>query len=166
MTNSNTDLTNVINEVTAGYAPDKRFALAIMQDIQHRLNYVPPEALAIISKHIGTPEAQLYAIATFYKSLSLEPKGRHIIKLCDGTACHLRGANTLITGIKQVLGISPGQRTPDGEFSLELVNCVGSCALAPVLVIDQTYYGKVTMEKLPEIIAEFKASLEVSEVVA
>jgi NADH-quinone oxidoreductase subunit E len=154
---------SLIEDITAGYAPDKRFALAIMQDIQQRLNYLPPESLAVISRHIGSSEAQLYALATFYKSLSLKPKGRHIIKLCDGTACHMRGSNSLIIGIKQLLGIDPGETTADGEFSLELVNCVGSCALAPVLLIDDTYFGKMTMERLPGAILEFRAASKVSE---
>jgi NADH-quinone oxidoreductase subunit E len=146
----------IITTIVQSYPKEGRFALAIMQDIQKRFNYVPRESLAIIEAHIGTGEAQLYALATFYKSLSLVPKGRHIIKLCDGTACHMRGAGTLASGITRLLGIEAGETTPDGAFSLELVNCLGSCALAPVMVIDETYYGKVTMEKLPAILDEHR----------
>lgn len=96
------------------------------------------------------------AMATFYKALSLVPKGEHIIKCCDGTACHIRGASTLIDGIERELGIGPGETTKDGLFSFETVNCLGSCALAPVLVVDDVYYGKVTLEKLREIIEDVR----------
>ena len=100
--------------------------------------------------------SSLYAMATFYKALSLKPKGRHIIKLCDGTACHIRGSANLLSGIERLLGIQAGETSADGQFSLELVNCLGSCALAPVMVVDDTYYGKVTMERQPEILAQYR----------
>ena len=134
------------------YPREPRFALAAMQDMQHRYNYVPREGLLALGAHIGRTEAQLYSMATFYKALSLEPKGRHIIKVCDGTACHIRGSGNLISGIERALGIGPGETTGDGEFTLELVNCVGACALAPVMVIDGAYYGGVTAERLPAIL--------------
>lgn len=111
------------------------------------------EALA---NYLGCPMSSLYAMATFYKALSLKPKGRHIIKLCDGTACHIRGSANLLSGIERLLGIQAGETSADGQFSLELVNCLGSCALAPVMVVDDTYYGKVTMERLPEILAQYR----------
>ena len=111
------------------------------------------EALAA---YLGCPLSSLYAMATFYKALSLKPKGRHIIKLCDGTACHIRGASNLAGGVERLLGIGPGETTSDGAFSLELVNCLGSCALAPVMVVDDTYYGKVTLEKLPQILDKYR----------
>jgi NADH-quinone oxidoreductase subunit E len=152
-----------VTEIIEKYPPEKRFALAIMQDIQREFNYVLPESLPLIKQHLGTTEGQLYAIATFYKSLSLTPKGKHIIKLCDGTACHMRGASNLVGGIQRHLGIGPGERTEDGQFSLELVNCVGSCALAPVMIVDQTYYSKVTMEALPKILDGYRQGGELDE---
>jgi NADH-quinone oxidoreductase subunit E len=145
-----------IKEITEAYPPEKRFALAIMQDIQREYNYIPEESLPLIKERVGTSEGQLYAIATFYKALSLKPKGKHIIKLCDGTACHMRGATNLVGGIERHLGLHPGERSEDGQFSLELVNCVGSCALAPVVIVDETYYSKVTMEALPGILDAYK----------
>jgi NADH-quinone oxidoreductase subunit E len=152
-----------IQEITARYPAERRFSLAIMQDIQRELNYVPPEALPLIREHVGATEGQLYAIATFYKALSLKPKGKHIIKLCDGTACHMRGASNLVGGVQRHLGIGPGERSADGQFSLELVNCVGSCALAPVMIVDETYYSKVTMESLPSILDSYKEGGEKDE---
>lgn len=152
-----------IREITQEYPPEKRFALAIMQDIQREFNYIPEDALPLIKERVGTSEGQLYAIATFYKALSLKPKGKHIIKLCDGTACHMRGAPNLVGGVERHLGITAGERTEDGQFSLELVNCVGSCALAPVMLVDSTYYGKVTMESLPGILDTYKPGGENDE---
>ena len=130
---------------------DRRHALAIMQDMQRQYNYIPREGLEALAKHLECPLSGLYSMATFYKALSLKPKGKHIIKVCDGTACHMRGSVNLIGGISREIGIGPDETTGDGEFSLELVNCLGSCALAPVMVIDGTYYGNVTMESLPDI---------------
>jgi len=143
-----------LQEVLNLYPKNRRHALAVMQDMQRRYNYIPREGLEALAKYLECPAAQLYAMATFYKALSLKPKGRHIIKICDGTACHIRGSVNLIDGIARTLGIGPGETTPDGEFSLELVNCLGSCAIAPVMVVDEKYYGKVTLEALPGI---FKA---------
>ena len=138
------------------YPRQQRFALAIMQDIQREFNHIPREGLEDLSRHINCPLSHLYAMATFYRALSLKPKGKHIIRLCDGTACHIKGSFNLISGVKRVLNLLPGETTPDGLFSLELVNCLGSCAIAPVLVVDGTYYGKVTSEKLKTIIAEYR----------
>jgi len=133
------------------YPKERRYALSVMQDMQRLYGYLPREGLEALAKHLNCPVSGLYSKATFYKALSLKPKGKHIIKVCDGTACHFRGSVNLVNSIQRILGIGPGEVTSDGEFSLELVNCVGSCALSPVMVIDGAYYGKVTMESLPEI---------------
>jgi NADH-quinone oxidoreductase subunit E len=145
-----------IKKIVEAYPADKRYSLTILQAIQHEFSYIPREAMTVVCSHIGTSEAQLYAIATFYKALSLKPKGRHVIKVCDGTACHMRGNFTLIKGIETELGISPGETSSDGMFSLELVNCLGSCALAPIMVIDDIYYSQVTREKLNDAIKEYQ----------
>ena len=147
---------NHIHELLARYPAEPRFALAAMQDMQREFQYVPREGILALSARIGRSEAQLYAMATFYKALSLKPKGKHIIKLCDGTACHIRGSVNLIGAVERLLGIKPDETTEDGEFTVELVNCLGSCALAPVMVIDGKYYGNVTPDKLSEILTECK----------
>ncbi|MDR1560398.1 MAG: NAD(P)H-dependent oxidoreductase subunit E [Clostridiales bacterium] len=139
------------DRLTRAYPSDRRYALAVMQDMQRRYNYIPPEGLTALAEYLNCPVAELYSMATFYKALSLKPKGNHIIKVCDGTACHIRGSVNLLNGIMAALGIGPEETTEDGEFSLELVNCLGSCALAPVMVVDGVYYGKVTLESLPDI---------------
>ena len=147
-----------IQKLLEKYPAEPRFALAAMQDMQREFNHVPREGLLALASRIGRKEAQLYSMATFYKALSIKPKGRHIIKMCDGTACHIRGSVNLIGAIGRLLGIGPNETTQDGEFSLDLVNCVGSCALAPVIVIDGVYYGKVTPDKLSEILEGCKKS--------
>ena len=145
-----------IQAILQAYPPEQRFSLAMLQDMQHKFNYIPREGMEALAAYLGCPLSSLYAMATFYKALSLKPKGRHIIKLCDGTACHIRGSTTLLDGVRRLLGIDAGETSEDGLFSLELVNCLGSCALAPVMVIDETYYGKVTLEKLPGILAQYQ----------
>ena len=146
----------VLTEIIHRYPPVQRHALAIMQDMQHRFDYLPRVGLELLADYMGCPIVQLYSMATFYKALSLKPKGRHIIRVCDGTACHIKASLNLIDGIERQLGIRPGDVTPDGQFSLETVNCLGSCALAPVLLVGTTLFGKVTLEKLPGIIDSFK----------
>ena len=145
-----------IEEILHSYPAQQRYSLAMLQDMQRRFNYIPREGMEALASYLDCPLSALYAMATFYKALSLQPKGRHIIKLCDGTACHIRGAVNLVGGVERLLGIRAGETSADGQFSLELVNCLGSCALAPVLVVDDVYYGKVTLEKLKEIIQGVK----------
>jgi len=140
-----------VQELIDKYPKDRRFALAIMQDLQREYNYIPREGLDALAKYLDCPLSGLYSMATFYKALSLTPKGKHIIKVCDGTACHIRGSVNLISAIERELGIRPGETTGDGEFSLELVNCLGACALAPVIVVDGKYHGNLTPESLPGI---------------
>ena len=148
--------TEKINEILKSYPADQHYSLAIMQDLQHEFQYIPREGLEALADYLSVPLSTLYSMATFYKALSLKPKRKHIIKLCDGTACHIRGSMTLVEGITRALGISDGETTEDGLFSLELVNCLGSCALAPVMVVDETYYGKMTMEKLPGVLDSYR----------
>ncbi|MEG0075461.1 MAG: NAD(P)H-dependent oxidoreductase subunit E [Eubacterium sp.] len=145
-----------IEAILKEYPREQRYSLAMMQDMQRSFNYIPEEGMKSLADYLECPLAYLYSMATFYGALSLKPKGKHIIKLCDGTACHIRGSVNLITGIKRELNIEPGETSSDGLFSLETVNCLGSCALAPVMVIDGVYYGKVTLEKLPDILKNYK----------
>ena len=145
-----------ISDILHNYPAQQRYSLAMLQDMQRSFNYIPREGMEALADYLDCPLSSLYAMATFYKALSLKPKGRHIIKLCDGTACHIRGAVNLVGGVERLLGIRAGETSADGQFSLELVNCLGSCALAPVMVVDDAYYGKVTMERLPEILAQYR----------
>lgn len=145
-----------IREILNRYPAEQRFSLAIMQDLQHKYQYIPREGLEALSDYLNVPLSSLYSMATFYKALSLKPKGKYVIKLCDGTACHIRGSNKLLDGVIRNLGIHAGETTEDGLFSLELVNCLGSCAMAPVMVVNETYYGKMTVDRIPEILETYR----------
>ncbi|TYP47446.1 NADH-quinone oxidoreductase subunit NuoE [Thermosediminibacter litoriperuensis] len=144
-----------VKSILDRYPRERRFLLAILQDIQKTYNYLPREALNEVRDYLGIPLSSLYSMATFYKALSLKPKGTYVIKVCDGTACHIRGSMDLIDEIRKLLSVSPGEVTKDGRFSLETVNCVGSCALAPVMVINDKYYGNLKPAMVKEILAGY-----------
>jgi NADH-quinone oxidoreductase subunit E len=145
-----------IKEIIARYPAEKRYSLAIMQDIQREFNYIPREAMNAISEYLLIPLSKLFGMATFYKALSLNPKGKYVIKVCDGTACHIRSSMVVLTELKKLLEIQAGEITPDGLFSLETVNCVGACALAPVMVINGEYHGKLTPQDISGIIESYR----------
>lgn len=145
-----------IKEIIFRYPAEKRFSLAIMQDIQREFNYIPREAMKAISEYLLIPLAKLYGMATFYKALSLNPKGKYVIKVCDGTACHIRSSMVVLSELKKLLEIQAGEITPDGLFSLETVNCVGACALAPVIVVNGEYHGKLTPQDIAGIIESYR----------
>jgi NADH-quinone oxidoreductase subunit E len=138
------------------YPNDRRYALAILQDMQRAFHYIPREGLEAAAEYLGCGLSDLYSMATFYKALSLTPKGRHIIKVCDGTACHIRGSVTLLDALRRRLGVEPGGTTADGLFSLEIVNCLGACAIAPVMIVGEEYYGSLTIEKLDAVLQEYE----------
>jgi NADH:ubiquinone oxidoreductase subunit E len=144
-----------MGQILQQYPRDKRFLLAILQDIQKQYNYLPRKSLHMVQEYMDIPLAKLYAMATFYKALSLKPKGRYVIKVCDGTACHIGASQTLIHEIANLLKLTPGQTTSDGRFSLETVNCLGSCAAAPVMVVNDKFYGKVHSSMVKAIIGEY-----------
>lgn len=122
--------------------------IMILQDIQAHLGYLDPETILRVSEKLGIPKAQVYSVATFYKSFSLKPRGKHKVDICEGTACHIRGASVLMSQVSDELGIKPGETTDDGELTLNSVHCVGACAMAPVAVIDGVYHGSVTASDL------------------
>ena len=124
----------------------------MLQDIQAKYGYLPEEELIETAKTLAVPLIDVYGIATFYKSFSLTPRGRHQVKVCLGTACHVRGATRIGKGVERKLAIKPGETSEDGEFSLETVMCLGCCAIGPVVVVDGRYYGKVTTAKLESIL--------------
>jgi len=148
------------NEILKKYPKEKRFTLAILQDVQKKYGFIPRETMTYIAEYLSLPVSDIYSMATFYKALSLKPKGKYIIKICNGTACHIRGSNALIEAVTEELNIRPGETTDDGLFSIEIVNCLGACALAPVMVIDDKYYGGMTKEKVKLVIKEYKEAVE------
>ncbi|MBN2372250.1 NAD(P)H-dependent oxidoreductase subunit E [bacterium] len=126
-----------------------------LQAIQDEYNYLPKEALFRVSEMMETPISRIYNVVTFYKAFSLVPRGRHIISVCLGTACHVRGAAKVVGELERCLKVKSGETTSDNKFTLNTVNCLGACALGPVVVIDGEYFGKVTPDKIDSIIEKF-----------
>jgi len=139
-------------QIVKKYKDDKTALIAVLQDIQETFNYLPKEALKTAATAMNMPFTRMYEAATFYTAFSLKPRGKNVIKICKGTACHVRGASALQDKFERTLGIKPGEMTPDGQFTLETVNCVGACALGPVVVINTDYHGQVTMKKVDKLI--------------
>jgi len=133
---------------------DKGGLIAILEEIQAEYGYLPEEALRVVSQKTGRSLVDIYGVATFYRFFSLQPKGKHLICACLGTACHVRGAPRIVAELEQQLGIKAGQTTPDKEFTLETVNCLGACALGPVVVIDGHYFSKVKKSKVKQLLDE------------
>lgn len=141
-----------IAEVLRSYKQDPRYLLAVLLDIQESENYISTEAMRAVAHYLGVSESRVFAVATFYRTLSLKKKGRKIVRVCMGTACHLRGSAAVLHELEKKLGISAGGATQDGEFTLETVNCVGACALAPVVTCGDDSFGRMDAAKAQELL--------------
>jgi len=137
-----------IESLLAQYPRHPQHLINLLQDVQTEYSYISSEHLALICDHVGVPLAQAWSVVTFYKSFSLEPRGQHEIKVCLGTTCHLKGGQRLVEACERNLGVAQGQTTEDLQFTLNTVNCLGSCALAPVVMIDQDYLGRANIRNL------------------
>lgn len=135
---------------------DREKLLPILQEVQHNLGYVPKQAMQQISEALDIPEVEIYGVTTFYNQFRLNPPGKHQIKVCMGTACHMTGGHIIMDSFARRLNIKEGETTPDREFSLERVACVGCCALAPVVVIDEKIEGKVRPTRVDGILLGFE----------
>lgn len=144
-----------IEKIINHYHCKKTNLLAILADIQAKYNWLPPQALKLVAEKLNVPMIDVYGVASFYHAFSLTPRGKHIVTICQGTACHVRGAPILLDRIQNKLGIEPGCTTKDDQFTLETVNCLGACALAPIVVIDGDYHGKTTVQKADAIIDRY-----------
>lgn len=148
--------TKDISTIITKHQRRKSAMLAVLQDIQAKYNWLPAKALEQVAAELGVPLIDVYSVATFYRAFSLTPRGKHICTVCLGTACHVRGAPMVLDRIQQELKIKPGQTTPDNKFTLETVNCLGACALAPIVVIDGHYHGQSTAHKISSILAPYQ----------
>jgi len=128
--------------------------VALLQDVQAAEGHLPRPALERIAQDLGLPLSQLYGLATFYKAFSLHPKGKHTVTCCLGTACHVRGGHQVVARIQRELGVKPGETTPDLKFTLETVNCLGACALGPLVVVDGKYHGRMTSAKVSRLVEQ------------
>jgi NADH-quinone oxidoreductase subunit E len=141
-----------VSAILTKYNHDRGSLVSILQDIQKEYNYLPKEALQQVSQRLALPMSQVYHVATFFKAFSLTPRGKHLVSVCLGTACHVRGAPGVLDELKRQLGIKPGGTTEDMEYSLEAVNCLGACALGPIVVVDGEYRGQMNPTKAKEIL--------------
>ncbi len=129
--------------------------MPLLQDIMREYGYLPEGTLKRIAQKLDIPLSRVYGLATFYKSFSLTPRGRHLISVCLGTACHVRGAPRIVEKIERDLGIKAGETTKDLKFTLETVNCLGACALGPLIVIDEKYYGRLNSTKMDKVLKDY-----------
>jgi NADH:ubiquinone oxidoreductase subunit E len=130
--------------------------IPVLQDIQDEYSYLPKDELKVVAERLHVPLTQIFSVATFFKMFSLIPKGKHQIRVCLGTTCHLRGGARLVESFSHRLKVEPGYTTKDMMFSLETVGCLGSCAQAPVTMIDDKYFGRVSVDKVPKILKIYK----------
>ena len=147
--NSNGDVDlSLMDAVLTKYAGQQGALIPILQAAQTAYGYLPPEVLNMVAKRLGLSMGKVYGVATFYAQFYLERRGRHVLKLCDGTACHVKGTPRLMTAVEDEFDLTPGETTSDGELTMEIVYCMGSCALAPVAVLDGQVMGRMQQDVL------------------
>jgi NADH-quinone oxidoreductase subunit E len=144
-----------VDEIIDSYQADRTCTLAILQDVQAEYKYLPREAIIQTARRLEVTLGEVYRMATFFRAFSLEPKGEHTIKVCMGTACHVRGATRVLEKVQDLTGIKPGETDLELKFSLETVNCLGCCALGPVMEIDGKTHGKISPAKTPDVINSY-----------
>lgn len=149
-----------IRDIIEKHSGDRGALISILEEIQTKYSYLPEEALRTVAEKTGRSLVDLYGVATFYSWFSLKPRGRHLLSCCIGTACHVRGAPMIAKELQKLLDAKPGATTTDGDFSLETVNCLGACALGPILVADGHYFSNVTREKVMNIIEKTREGLD------
>lgn len=150
------DITTAVESVLDKWNNESSCLISILLDVQEELNYLPREALTMVAEKLDVPLISVYSVATFYKVFSLEPRGDHIINICVGTACHVRGGRRLVEHVEKTLKIGVGETTPDMKFTLETVRCLGACALGPVVVMDNEYHGQMSTKKVDALIQQYK----------
>ena len=149
-----------VREILAKYKGQRGALIPILQQAQEAYGYLPREVLVAIAKGLGVPLSQVYGVVTFYAQFYLTRRGKHIIRTCDGTACHVRGSAKLIDSMERELGVKAGETTPDYQFTYEVVYCLGSCGLSPVAVVDDRVVGRLTPERMVQIVRGLRDSGE------
>ncbi len=150
----------VVDEILDRHPRSELSTIAILQDIQEHYHYLPKEVFSYVARAIGVGEARLYGVATFYENFSLEPKGKYVLRCCDGTACHVRGSLPILEKLREELGLKDGKKTTDDlNFTVETVSCLGACGLAPAMTVNGEVHPAMTPEKASELIKELKAEI-------
>ena len=145
-----------VNDILDRYQGRAGAVIPVLQETQDAYGYLPRAAVELIARRLRRPAAQVYGVATFYAQFHLKPRGKHIIRACLGTACHVRGAERLLDHLAEELGVQPGETTPDLLFTLERVACLGACGLAPTMMVDDETYGRLTPKTAAEVIAKYR----------
>ena len=149
-----------VDRILDNYPRSELSTIAILQDIQEHYHYLPRQVFPYVAKAIGVGEARLYGVATFYENFSLEPKGKYVIRCCDGTACHVRGSIPILERLRSELGLSESKKTTDDlNFTVETVSCLGACGLAPVMTVNGVTHGAMTPDKAAALLKELKEEL-------
>jgi NADH-quinone oxidoreductase subunit E len=154
------DVEDAITSIVDKYEAKPTALIMVLQDIQKHYRYLPVQALKLVSRKMNLPIAQIYGVATFYRAFSLKPKGKHHICICTGTACHVRQSTVIIDTFERELKIKTGETTRDKEYSLETVNCLGACALGPLVTIDDVYYGNMTVSRASRTLNKIRRGSE------
>jgi len=145
-----------IESLLKQYDRDESFLISILQEVQKIYGYLPRVVIERIAEYLNLPISRVYGVVTFYAQFHLTPHGRNTIRVCRGTACHVRGGKSVLKAVEEQLGIKDGETTEDLEFSLETVACLGTCFLAPVMMIDDSYFGKLTPRKVEKILTDYR----------
>jgi NADH:ubiquinone oxidoreductase subunit E len=147
-----------LDEIIKANGSNRSGVIPILQEIQANFNYLPEDMLRYVSQKLDMPLIDLYGIASFYHAFSLKPRGRHLVQVCLGTACHVRGAHRVLDEMKRKLHIEPDDTTEDKQFTLKTVNCLGACALGPIVVVDEEYHGNTRVQKVNAILAKYDST--------
>jgi len=148
--------TEKVDSLIDSYTDKKEQLISLLQDIQAEFNYLPRDVLVRVSQKLDIPLSQVFSVATFFRAFSLKPRGRHLVTVCLGTACHVRGGERLADKVERDYRIKPGETTEDMKFTLETVNCLGCCALGPVVVVDGKYESQMNPDKLDHVLQHYK----------
>jgi NADH-quinone oxidoreductase subunit E len=143
-----------IKDILSRHSPEQQALISILQETQKAFRYLPEEAMKEIAEYLDVPESAVFGVSTFYARFKLKPEGKKIIRVCRGTACHVRGTQKVLAELEKVLRIREGETTPDGEYTLETVACIGACALAPTMMIDDEVFAKMTPRKVTEMLGD------------
>ena len=146
----------LVDDILEAHGNEQSKLLAVLQDIQDELNYLPREALERVAEKMKVPMSRIAGMATFFAAFSLEPRGRHICQVCTGTACYARGAERLVDELERELDVCVGETSSDEEFTLETVNCVGACALGPLVKVDEKYHGHMNSSKISKMLKKYR----------
>ena len=145
-----------VEAIICEYGSSRDSLISILQDIQYEYHYLPEIMLRLVARQLELPLIQVYGVATFFKAFTLKPRGKHLVSVCLGTACHVRGAPAVLDEVERQLGTEPRETTEDMQFTLETVNCLGACALGPIMVVDSKYHGQMSPGKIKKILNRYK----------